>query len=557
MYAQVENSKENKDRAISNSAGQSKEDVQQSYGIVDNRPETVTQRKIQRFLINHSVVRPVQKRNISSGLSDMVQLKFLSERKVPKKEVLQLDDMTTVEMVEHDSALRFTDNRPEAIAQRKLQTAVTNSPPVHQLKSQQRRINWVPPSNDAPIQRVVEPGLGARTEVEKLDGTLVWVIRDVGTGYMVVNPATRETETLRYDELNPKSAAAPKLPKDHLATRFEEHAKLVMPSLKMEAVTGEVDQLFADAVAKIPKPPLPWVGQYSWVALGSYGRNEMCPYSDIELGIIYTIKAGQEDEADDSTIKEHFSKMGTAVLGNMTAAADFITPDTEGNYPGGKGGNSLMGTPSALVRSIAVAHAKEALDARNTMLMDARYLPAPGSHPEPFLAFQQQKSEMLTASAGSQAAINAAQVGLLAVQSLRAGLEDRGRYLNIKKNFRQPLDWALMALCISRGIVDAVGFKARNHALVKEKVIDSSLADLIELTYEMIFMVRIDMHGFHREELDVIDARPNLEEDTGGFTDEVREEIAYYGGESMARRLTHLYDETANKLLPIVEQLLR
>lgn len=47
MYAQVENPKENKSRAIANSVAQKKSNGKQGFGFVDNRPEMVTQRKVQ------------------------------------------------------------------------------------------------------------------------------------------------------------------------------------------------------------------------------------------------------------------------------------------------------------------------------------------------------------------------------------------------------------------------------------------------------------------------------------------------------------------------------
>lgn len=474
------------------------------------------------------------------------------ERKSSHVEETPVGEMTGL-----GSSFQFQDNRPETVAQRKRQAAASNSPQVQQLQTLQRKVNDAPPGNDAPIQRVVDKGLKAKTEVETLDGTLVWVVREMpgGAGYMVVNPSTRKTEILAYDKLNPKGAAKPQLPKDHLVKRFDEHAALGLPSLKMAAVTGDVDAIFAEAAAKVPHRKIPWVDKFSWLALGSYGRAEMCPYSDVEFGITYTIKEGEEQKADHRTIKAMFGEIGSAILETMQKGAACIVKDTEGNYPGGKGGNGLMGSPDMLAHSIAVAHAKEAVDARNTMLMDARYIAAPGSHPGPFEEFQQQKQEMLMKGGGKQAAINGAQVGLLAEQTLVAGLKDRGRYINIKKSYRQPLDWALMALCISRGIVNAVGFKARTSALLEAQVIDKSLADLIDLTYEMIFLTRIDMHGFHGEELDVMDARPQLEEDTGGFSEEKREEIGYYGGKSRAQRLEVLYIESAEALLALVQKL--
>jgi len=46
MYAQVEKSKENKSRSVANSVAQKKSNGKQGFGLVDNRLETITQRKL-------------------------------------------------------------------------------------------------------------------------------------------------------------------------------------------------------------------------------------------------------------------------------------------------------------------------------------------------------------------------------------------------------------------------------------------------------------------------------------------------------------------------------
>lgn len=54
MYAQVEKSKENKSRAVANSVAQKKSNLKQSFGFVDNRPETSLQRKNRTIIDNSS-----------------------------------------------------------------------------------------------------------------------------------------------------------------------------------------------------------------------------------------------------------------------------------------------------------------------------------------------------------------------------------------------------------------------------------------------------------------------------------------------------------------------
>lgn len=55
MYAQTEKTKEHKNKAVCNSVAQKKSNVKQSFGFVDNRPETVAQRKLQKIANNYSI----------------------------------------------------------------------------------------------------------------------------------------------------------------------------------------------------------------------------------------------------------------------------------------------------------------------------------------------------------------------------------------------------------------------------------------------------------------------------------------------------------------------
>lgn len=57
MYAHVEKQRENKSRAIANSITQKKRDEKQSFGLIDNRPEAVTQRKLQELANNKTLQR--------------------------------------------------------------------------------------------------------------------------------------------------------------------------------------------------------------------------------------------------------------------------------------------------------------------------------------------------------------------------------------------------------------------------------------------------------------------------------------------------------------------
>lgn len=54
MYEQVEKSKENKSKAVSNSVTQKKSKGKQGFGFVDNRPNGIMQRKLIDIIKNTS-----------------------------------------------------------------------------------------------------------------------------------------------------------------------------------------------------------------------------------------------------------------------------------------------------------------------------------------------------------------------------------------------------------------------------------------------------------------------------------------------------------------------
>lgn len=64
MYEQVEKPKENKSRAVANSVGQKKSNQKQGFGFSDNRPEAVTQRKLQEVTNSNPQAKPLVKNTI-------------------------------------------------------------------------------------------------------------------------------------------------------------------------------------------------------------------------------------------------------------------------------------------------------------------------------------------------------------------------------------------------------------------------------------------------------------------------------------------------------------
>ena len=57
MYEQVEKPKVNKSRAVANSVAQKKNNVKHGFGLVENRPEFVAQRKLKEISNNSSQVK--------------------------------------------------------------------------------------------------------------------------------------------------------------------------------------------------------------------------------------------------------------------------------------------------------------------------------------------------------------------------------------------------------------------------------------------------------------------------------------------------------------------
>ncbi len=66
MYPKVEKPKENKSRAVANSVAQKQSNVKQGFGFVENRPETVTQRKLQEFANRSQTKQGAQLKSITA-----------------------------------------------------------------------------------------------------------------------------------------------------------------------------------------------------------------------------------------------------------------------------------------------------------------------------------------------------------------------------------------------------------------------------------------------------------------------------------------------------------
>ncbi|MFM2485204.1 hypothetical protein [Celerinatantimonas yamalensis] len=81
MYEQVEKPKENKSSAVANSVAQKKGSVKQGFGLVDNRPESVIQRRVQTLAID-SISQSFQKRVNNEALDSSTTEKEVFQRKV-------------------------------------------------------------------------------------------------------------------------------------------------------------------------------------------------------------------------------------------------------------------------------------------------------------------------------------------------------------------------------------------------------------------------------------------------------------------------------------------
>ncbi len=408
------------------------------------------------------------------------------------------------------------------------------------------------------LQRQVDKGLKTGTIVINPDKKKCKVLSQTTTGYkLVILGEKPEVKEYTFEELNLPEEIK-QLPKDHLGKIYTN--KEISPQKRMMLATQEIDILFLKATEAHPTL-IPGVASYSWVALGSYGRQEMCPFSDIELGLVYTPNHSNVDALE---IKHAFANLGEQVLQTLQKLAAFITLDSEGNYPSGKGGGGLMGEATTLPASIAVASVSESCEARHTMLLDARYLKAAGigCDPEAFKLFKQSLAKTTSKALKTQekqSDLNARHLALLALNTLQAGIldvEKKPRFVNVKKNFRQPLNWALMALCVKHHLFEPSGFMERVEALLKQGVLEEEIAKAIVGLYELIFTARIDLHLFHGEELDVLEANPEKKEETGGFEKQQVEKISKFKNhEKVVGDMVNLYIKVAEALLSLLKKL--
>lgn len=330
---------------------------------------------------------------------------------------------------------------------------------------------------------------------------------------------------------------------------------------KVLKFTKEIDKIFLAASKQAKPQTVSWVKSYSWLALGSFGRNEMCPYSDVELGVVYVLDPAKGG-ADANTIREQFGAMGASLLAEFQRIAPFATLDSEGNYPSGKGGAGLTGAAGQLPKSIALSHVNEAVEARHTMLMDARYLPTQMVHSGD-AAYEEFKGSMTTVMAvtdgkPSQADINATGLAKLAVDTLNLSLKDAEKkpmYIDVKKNFRQPLDWSLMALCVKNGIFAAAGFQSRLEALHEKQVLDGETCRKMDELYQAIFAARIELHLHHQKEQDKAVLHADSKEKSGVSDAEQETVNGYRDGEIEMAQLEKSFIAVANILLPILVEI--
>ncbi|KJY93140.1 hypothetical protein TW84_04510 [Vibrio neptunius] len=99
MYTQVEKIKENRSRSVANSVGQKKSNGKQGFGFVDNRIETVAQKKLQSIANNYSTTQPIQRVQVTiSG-----QQKELSTLTVSEMErFLRMKNLSNTALTEEE-----------------------------------------------------------------------------------------------------------------------------------------------------------------------------------------------------------------------------------------------------------------------------------------------------------------------------------------------------------------------------------------------------------------------------------------------------------------------
>ncbi|MZI92908.1 hypothetical protein F9817_06825 [Vibrio sp. CAIM 722] len=87
MYEQVEKPKENKSRAVDHSVAQKKNQMNQSYGFVDNRPELILQQRLKGKLKTSNVQNGIQNQSFIIQRNQFEQLKVEEKPFIFKKNI--------------------------------------------------------------------------------------------------------------------------------------------------------------------------------------------------------------------------------------------------------------------------------------------------------------------------------------------------------------------------------------------------------------------------------------------------------------------------------------
>lgn len=121
MYVQVEKPKENKSRAIANSVAQKKSSEKQGFGFVDNRPETVAQKKLQQVVSNRRQAKHTpQLQAMESNHYAQQQQVFQKKENTDASEVVQRVVYNSLADVKNNKFLptsgQYTDNQKLDIA---------------------------------------------------------------------------------------------------------------------------------------------------------------------------------------------------------------------------------------------------------------------------------------------------------------------------------------------------------------------------------------------------------------------------------------------------------
>ncbi|MCE5316374.1 MAG: tetratricopeptide repeat protein, partial [Parachlamydia sp.] len=272
-------------------------------------------------------------------------------------------------------------------------------------------------------------------------------------------------------------------------------------------------KLIDDAQKIVGKPPEAW----ACFAMGSAGRDEMCPRSDIECAFV--VKEGKPNTL------EYFRQMAEIleiwiincgetpypIFGRIDPFHPSPTPggfafDSAGNTPlGVKGVYELIGTPKTLAQFISLNWME-----RNIILPNALSAVRRVAGDEKLVdEYNKEKEKALESRGKKEPKIRE----ILAYRLLEGHLQEfrpdlsqekaKGHVFGIKKELYRPFQEILGCLALIFKLKEKNTFK-RIDELVQQKKITSKGGENLKRAIELVLTLRVEAHLFYGDEQEYI-----------------------------------------------------